>query len=431
MLQHAIGDHALLADGRTAALVDPAGNVAWLCWPRFDSQPLLMSILDTQRGGVFSLRPTDPNATVLSRRYHDGSLVLETVWAAGRSRVTVEDALLLDGEPCLARRVSCDGEPVAIDVRFAAAHGSTTRAAVTAPVEWQERDGMRTGRFTAGSVATVVALTEQALAPDASALDTVLSRWILWTPDVSRLSLSSASRDQDETSLRAALRLSACVMLGLRFREGGIVAAPTTSLPQWPGTQRTWDYRYCWVRDASLAANAMLQLGLVDEAHSMGEFLAGVLDRDVPPSMVRVDGTQPPDEQELVELAGYRGAQPVRIGNAAATQLQLDVTGEVMQLARALARHDALPATLARVCGRIADWTAQNWHLPDYGIWEIRGAPRRFTHSQMMAWAALRDAAVLADSGQITGDPGAWRRVADVIRNEVIRVDGPLQLTAS
>src|SRR5205807_6876042 len=116
----------LLADGRTAALVDPSGNVAWMCWPRFDSAPLLMHMLDTQRGGVFSLRPVETAASVVSRRYHPGSLVLETVWMLGRTRVVVEDALLLEGAQQLVRRVRCDGDSVAMEARFQPAEGASS-----------------------------------------------------------------------------------------------------------------------------------------------------------------------------------------------------------------------------------------------------------------------------------------------------------------
>jgi len=303
---------------------------------------------------------------------------------------------------------------------------------LTAPVAWRESGNARSGVFMATDQPALVALHEEGAAPDQGAVDATIARWQQRAPDTSRLQLAVVARDEDERAVRDSLSLSACVLLGLHFDGGGIVAAPTTSLPQWPGTQRTWDYRYCWMRDASLAATAMLRCGLVDEAGSLGEFLGEVLQREEPPALVRVDGTEPPEEQELHDLTGYRGARPVRIGNAAAKQLQVDIAGEVTQLARALAGHEALPDTLARACTRIADWAATRWQDPDHGIWEIRGAPRRYTYSQVMAWTALRDAAVLADSGRISGHPAAWLHVADEVRAHVLRRgDSPLQLTDS
>ena len=135
------------------------------------------------------------------------------------------------------------------------------------------------------------------------------------------------------------LATTAAVLVGLRRRDGGIVAAPTTSLPQWPRSARTWDYRYCWLRDSSLAALAMLRLGLVETARSLAAFIGNVVTENGPLPLVRVDGSPPPAETEMLELAGYRGARPVRIGNAAAGQAQLDVPGEVIELATSLAQR--------------------------------------------------------------------------------------------
>jgi GH15 family glucan-1,4-alpha-glucosidase len=211
-----------------------------------------------------------------------------------------------------------------------------------------------------------------------------------------------------------------------------VVAAPTTSLPQWPGTARTWDYRYCWVRDGALAAAALVRLGLVDAACSLAAFLGDITARDRPPALVRVDGSPPPAERRLEHLAGYRGSRPVRVGNAAAAQIQLDIAGELTQLCRALLEVADPPASLRAACTRVVAWAARSWREPDHGIWEIRGAPRCYTHSRVMAWTALRDGAALCEQGVIDGDAGAWRRVAGEVHEAVLGTASPsLQLTAS
>ena len=431
-MQFAIGDHALLSDGRTAALVDPSGNVAWLCWPRIDSQPLLMHMLDTHRGGIFTLRPTHPDASVVSRRYHQRSLVLETVWAAGPSRAVVDDALVLDGPPRLVRRVRCQGPPVDFEARFSPAAHNPTPVELSSPGDsWQSNDGVIVTRFIAGEHAQSVTLGEGQAQPADDPISATIARWQTRVPDMTRARIARVAHGEQESSLRELLATSACVLLGLRQRDGGIVAAPTTSLPQWPGTGRTWDYRYCWTRDAALAATALLRLGLTDAAHDLAVFLSDVLQRGEPPALVRVDGSAPPAEREL-DLEGYRGARPVRIGNAAAHQLQVDIAGEVTQLAIALAAHDALPESLAAVCPRIATWAAEHWDEPDHGIWEIRGSARHYTHSRVMAWTALRDASELVETRRAAGDVTGWRRAMHGIRERVMgRAGGALQLTAT
>jgi GH15 family glucan-1,4-alpha-glucosidase len=186
------------------------------------------------------------------------------------------------------------------------------------------------------------------------------------------------------------------------------------------------------VRDASLAATALLRLGLVDAARSLAAFLGEVTGRERPPALVRVDGSPPPDERPVAHLAGYRGSRPVRIGNAAAAQLQLDIAGELTQLCRALLDVDEPPASLRAACARVVAWAAQSWREPDHGIWEIRGAPRRYTHSRVMAWTALRDGAELCERGVIAGDAAGWRRAAAEVHAEVLRgVSSSLQLTTA
>jgi GH15 family glucan-1,4-alpha-glucosidase len=382
-MQHRIGEHALLADSRTAALIDPDGNVAWLCWPWIDATPLFFSILDGDRGGTFSLRPVQPNARVISRRYHARSLVLETVWEVGRARLFVDEALALADGPLLVRRMRAEGGAVAVHVAvetpaWPGQHASlrildtaleisgADRVAVHAPSAWEATpDGARCGFAVLPAEAQTVTLASADASTTAPSIETTLTRWRRVIPEIRQAAGAAPGT-------AGLLETSAAVLLGLRRNDGGIVAAPTTSLPQWPQSARTWDYRYCWLRDSSLAALAMLRLGLVDAARSLGAFIGSVVVESGPLPLVRLDGTAPPTETAIPELAGYRGARPVRIGNAAAGQAQLDVPGEVIELATALARAGALPAELGAAVPVLAGWLVQHWREPDNGIWEIR-----------------------------------------------------------
>jgi alpha,alpha-trehalase len=448
-VQHPIGDHALLADGRTAALVDLGGNIAWLCWPRIDATPCLLSILDDVSGGLFVVAPVDPGATVVERSYLPGTLILRTRWRVDGGELVVHDALACDGEPRLVRTMRAAGT-VQVAVRVALApdaarararvivDGTVLRAradgldlVVHAPDGWTvDADGAAACHVTVDSAGCAVVLCEATAIDAAPSMEGTLR----WFADRTAAAGASAPSALAERTLGAeqARRLivhSAAVLAALHQRGGGIVAAPTTSLPQWPASSRTWDYRYSWLRDTALAGLAMLRCGLVHDAAALGDFI-GAATGSMPPSvLLRVDGTAPPGEHTLDHLRGYRGARPVRLGNAASEQPQLDVAGEILEFAAALAARDLLPASLRDGVVRVADWTAAHWGQPDHGIWEIRGPARHYTHSRVMAWAGLVQAAMLAERGVVDADAQAWRRAADGIRERVLRRGGALTLT--
>jgi alpha,alpha-trehalase len=435
-VQHPIGEHALLADSRTAALIDPDGNVAWLCWPWVDSTPLLFSILDEGRGGSFAVRPEQRGARVVSRRYHARSLVLETVWDVGRTRLIVEDALDLGDSPLLVRGLRAEGGDVDVSVEFRAPQwdakrslmsvaGETlevtgeTRVAVRAPAAWTVAADRATTvvRVTPGE-RIAVTLGAPGTKPQSGRIETTLAAWRAMVP----VALGS-----DDSPVSDLLGTTAAVLLGLRNKRGGIVAAPTTSLPQWPGSTRTWDYRYNWLRDSSLAGVALLRLGLVDAARELGTFIGGVVSEHGPVPLLRVDGSAPPEELERNDLAGYRGARPVRIGNAAARQAQLDIPGEVIELASGLAGLQALPEQLAAAVPILATWLTEHWREPDNGIWEIRGTLHRYTHSLVTAMSGLAGAAALADAGVVAGNAQVWRAAGSAVAAAVTG-DGPLEI---
>jgi GH15 family glucan-1,4-alpha-glucosidase len=448
-VQHPVGAHALLADGRTAALVDPDGNIAWLPWPRIDSPPCLLSILDDVVGGRFAVAPADPTATVIERVYEPGTLVLRTVWSTARGELTVHDALAWDGPPRLLRAVRARGVIDVVVELSLAPNAARARAFVTAddstllvrgggvdvvvraPGEWMvDGNGVATCRFTLDSAGATVILCDAGTARVSPALDGTRAHFATTVPGPVALTPNAmASTVLGDTTGRHLLRHSAAVLTGLRHRGGGIVAAPTTSLPQWPGGARTWDYRYSWLRDTALAGMAMLRAGLLHDAAGLGDFLGEATTALPPATLLRVDGSAPPREETLEHLRGYRGSRPVRLGNGASEQPQLDVAGELLEFAAGLAAREALPRSFGRGVVRVADWTSDHWSEPDHGIWEIRGGPRRYTHSRVMAWAGLRGAATLADEGVVAGNAARWRAAAHDIRTEVLRGTGPLQLT--
>jgi alpha,alpha-trehalase len=448
-VQHPVGAHALLADGRTAALVDPGGNIAWLPWPRIDSPPCLLSILDDVLGGRFTVAPADPAAIVVERAYEPGTLVLRTVWRSGADELTAHDALAWDGPPRLVRTLRARGVvDVTVEVALApnaarahasasaggtalSVHGGGVDLVVQAPSEWTVGDdGVSRCRFTVDSAGSSVILRDAATPPVSPMLDGTRAHFAATVPEPSSMTPNAlASSVLGEATARHLLRQTAAVLTGLRQRGGGIVAAPTSSIPQWPGSARTWDYRYSWLRDTALTGVAMLRAGLVHDAAGLGDFL-GEATASLPPAvLLRVDGSAPPPEATLDHLRGYRDARPVRFGNAASQQPQLDVAGEILEFAACLAEHEALPQSFARGAAHLADWTAEHWNEPDHGIWEIRGRPRRYTHSRVLAWVGLTKAAALADEGEIADSARRWRAAARDIRDDVLAVMGPLQLT--
>lgn len=443
-MHHPVGDLALLADGRTAALLDPDGEVAWLCWPRVDADACLLRLLDAEAGGTFSLRPR--GEALLEARDYDVGLALRTVWRQGRGRLVVDEALAWEGRQGLLRMLRAEGAPVMVEVRFrpafnfasspatltesgrrALAAGGRLLLAVDAPAPWRIEDGVAVAVFkVVPGYPTAVALGDAADAvglgdaPERMAATRRHWRSTAGAVDVDLDPRSLACRAAGPAAAERLLQRSAAVLTGLRQRGGGIVAAPTTSVPQWPASSRTWDYRYAWLRDTALAAQALLRLGLTDDAHGLGAFCGDLCLQDGPPPLARVDETAPPEEAEVGHLAGHGGARPVRVGNAAAAQFQLDVAGEVLDLAWDLAGARALPESLRRAVPRLAALAAARRDDPDHGIWEVRGTMRRYTHSRVMAWSGLRRAAALAASGVTGGDPAAWEAAASELRTRVL-----------
>jgi len=433
-----IDDYALIGNTRTAALVSRDGSVDWWCLPRFDSPACFAALLGGPEHGRWRIGPA-ARARV-TRRYRDGTLILETEFRVGRAMARIVDCMALTpGRTDLVRIVEGLRGTVAMSVDL------TIRFGYGAVVPWVRRDGhtlvatggpdrleLRTpielhgegyatrGRFSvhAGQripfVMTYSASHEARPVPlDAdAAVEHAQASWTRWC---TACSYRGPYADAVQGSLR--------VLKALTYAPtGGIVAAPTTSLPECIGSVRNWDYRFCWLRDATFTLYALLLAGYRDEAQAWREWLlraAAGRPQDLQ-VLYGVAGERIRGEITLGWLPGYRGSSPVRIGNAAATQVQLDVYGEVI---------DTL--CMARTAGLASDddaWAFQralldylegHWSDPDSGIWEMRGDPQLFTHSRMMAWVAIDRAIRAVRQDGLPGPLARWRALRTRIHRDV------------
>ncbi|MEV0274290.1 glycoside hydrolase family 15 protein [Hamadaea sp. NPDC050747] len=423
----ALRDYAVVGDGRTAALIAPDGTVDWLTWPDLDSPSVFGAILDAGRGGSFRLHPRVPFTS--GRRYRPNTNVLETTFTTAAGTVVVTDALTLqDDHPLgpareLVRQITCveGAVPIewAVEPRFgyAAVTPRVQRRAgsliashqgqALAVSAWDagtpdHRDGSIHGSaILRPGPGAVIALSyadlEPLVLPTRSECEDRLVRttqiWREWT---SERTYHGRWRD---AVLRSALALKLLVFAP----SAAVAAAATCSLPESIGGVRNWDYRYSWIRDSVFTLNAFLQLDCTEEAIAYFWWLMHASQLTHPRLRVlyRLDGGPHATERTL-PLEGHRRSQPVRVGNAAAGQLQLDTYGELLQTARLYAaRLGRLDADIGRRLAQIADLVCRIWREPDAGIWEVRSPPQHFTQSKMMCWIALDAALDLAESGLI------------------------------
>jgi GH15 family glucan-1,4-alpha-glucosidase len=440
-MKRLIEDYALLSDLETAALVHRRGSIEWCCFPRFDSDACFAALLGHREHGRWLLAPEAPGDS--TRRYRHGSLVLETEWETREGRVRVVDFMppraeaprvvrLVEG---LAGRVTLRSELV---IRFGygrivpslrrvgdahVAMAGPDAIVVRTPVPTVgEGGGATLSTFAVGAGErvpfTLAWFPSHAACPPAidaeEALHETEAFWRDWS---SRCTYQGPHRD-------AVLR-SLVVLKGLTYRPtGGIVAAPTTSLPEWPGGERNWDYRYCWLRDASLALLALVNTGYREEASAWRAWLvrAAAGDPDEIQIMYGVGGERRLPEWVVEWLRGFEGSLPVRVGNVAAAHEQLDVYGEVMDAMYQARRHDVGASLPAWELGRhVLGLLEQRWREPDEGIWEVRGGRRHFTHSKVMAWVAFDRGIKLSEEFGREGPLERWRAIRDEIHAEVCR----------
>jgi GH15 family glucan-1,4-alpha-glucosidase len=451
-----IGDYALLSDCRSAALVSRAGSVDWLCFPRFDSPAFFARLLDDE-AGHFAIRPAGEFRA--GRRYIDQTMALETTFRTASGTAVLTDAMALGrddrghalgaGSPgVLLRRVACTHGELEIDVRYAprpeygliypilapvpgglTARGGAGRLLLSAPDGLQVDRAVATARLrliagqTAGFALHHGQIGEPALTPwdqdeIAVRLEYTLRGWRSWS--VIHQSYDGPWRDLVHHSGR--------VLQALTFQPtGAIVAAPTTSLPETVGGERNWDYRYTWVRDASLTMAALWVAACPDEANKFFAFLADAtasqlrrgMDLQI---MFGIGGERDLSERELPHLAGWRASRPVRVGNGAWNQRQLDVYGELLDAAHRLIEQlgELDPAT-RQFLTAAADAAASRWREPDQGIWEIRGEPRDFLYSKLMCWVALDRAITMAAQLDARDRVPGWAETRDQIRAAILK----------
>lgn len=440
-----IRDYAVIGDGRTAALVGRDGAIDWLCLPDLDSPSVLGALLDKERGGRFALEPA--NAYEVERQYVPATNVLETTFKTAEGAVRVTDALTLPNGRLgpyreLARRVEGVSGRVpmqwSVEPRFGyGAKGARFERRTGIPVaacgmdavavlSWDAGDvdgdaAAVRGRFVTdvGSrslVALSAARQEPLVLPPRADIEDRLNetthRWRAW----------AQGRRYDGPWRSAVVRSALALKLLVFAPSGAIAAAPTTSLPEAVGGSRNWDYRFSWPRDAAFTLHALLSLGCDGEARAFFSWLLHASQLTHPRLQVlyRLDGRAEAEEKEL-PLAGYRGSTPVRTGNGAAGQLQLDVYGEVLSAAALFARFaGGLDRDHGRRVAEIADLVCELWQRPDAGIWEVRSEPAHFTQSKMMCAVALERAVALADAGHVpTAHVERWRDESARIRTFV------------
>ena len=451
-----IRDYALIGDAHTAALVASDGSVDWLCWPRFDSPAVFCRLLDRGKGGRFRVGPAGRAAS--TRSYVEGTNVLATVFStdAGRFRLT-------DLMPVERLNRSHEGEDIAshyrvirlveglsgeaeVEVNFrptfdyaraeaafdfydggvVARHGREALA-LSCPAAFREDPtGGLTARFSvaAGRRAWVALTYSDQSDPPACPgqkfdpeieLEQTLEYWREWS-ELTCTYTGPYSR---------LVRRSALALKLLTYEPtGALVAAPTTSLPEEPGGVRNWDYRFTWLRDSSLIIYALQLVGYHEEATDFFEWL----DRLCIPCgnelqiMYRIDGGSELPEITLDHLEGYRGSRPVRVGNAAHGQKQLDIYGEVIDAAYLYHERMRRPVRpgLWDVLRYMADQTVARWREPDSGIWEVRGGERHFLYSKLLCWVALDRITRMAARGGLPGDASSWERTREEIRRAIL-----------
>ncbi|MDX2149087.1 MAG: trehalose-phosphatase [Planctomycetota bacterium] len=451
--------HSIVSDQRSIAVVDPMGSIAWLCWPRIDSPALFASLVSSPEAphaaGAFSILPAskpgepEPATGSPEQRYLDKTMVLETRWPsfrvldymdcsggrafqrAGRSdlvrvvegsgRVRVlfaprkdfgrqgtdlqprEGGLLVDDDP----------DPIVLlspgvhwEIRQSGVH-STASAEV-------DLDALPTPGVLVLELRYGTASLRPGVVPEHERRDLNERFWSGWAR-----TLKPPARARDAV-LRSALMLKALVF----GPTGAIAAAGTTSLPEWPGGVRNWDYRYCWPRDACLAAQALVRLGNTGHPMKLLDWMLGLIDSIGSAERLRpiytVLGRDLGPEAEIGELAGYRGSRPVRVSNAAANQSQLDVFGPICGLVGLLADRGApLGPDHWRMVEAIAGAVMRRWKEPDHGIWEVRGPKRHYTHSKLLCWHAMDQALRV---GELLGGRriDAWASTRDEIRDDIL-----------
>jgi GH15 family glucan-1,4-alpha-glucosidase len=446
-----IQDYAVIGDCRSAALVSRDGSIDWLCWPRFDSPSMFGALLD-ERAGRWRIAPA--GAFEAERRYVEGTNVLETTFRTASGVLRLTDLMPVTSEEekrrsffpdhHILRQLECEGGEVDVEMVFDPRPAYALRPT-------RMRDGGKLGlRLETGS-GLLLLRTDLALEPARDGAARARAR--LRAGDAAHASLTfddewaavipplgPSARDAVARSIRwwrdwssqltydgprrdAVLRSALALKLLVYAPSGAIVAAPTTSLPERVGADLNWDYRFCWLRDAALTMRALFGLGFAAEAEAFLSWLihSTRLTRPELRILYDVHGNRPQRERTLDHLAGHRGSRPVRVGNAAVDQLQLDVYGEVIDAAAQFVRHGGtFDLETERMLRAFGEYVCRSWQRPDHGIWEPRSGRAHHTHSRLLCWTALDRLLELVAKGRLKGAPvDLFRRNRALIRAEI------------
>ena len=435
-----IEDYGLIGDCETAALVSKDGSIDWLCWPRFDSDACFAALLGNSKNGRWRIAPAQANARI-RRRYRPATLILETTFTTDDGEVTLIDFMPLREQASnIVRLVVGTRGTVAMRtelvIRFdygqsvpwvkrtdngdLLAISGPDMIVLRTPVKVRGEHMTTVGEFTVSAGETVpfvlMYVPSHLPAPDPVDAEDALRQtqqfWEQWS------SVHENTGPYASSVVRSLITLKALTYLP----TGGIVAAPTTSLPEQIGGPRNWDYRFCWLRDATLTLLAFMNSGYYDEARAWRDWLLRAAAGS--PSQIQImyglAGEKRLAEWEVPWLAGYEGSKPVRIGNAAADQLQLDVFGEVLD-----AMHQGRVGGLQSLAEAwdfqrvLVSHLEEIWTLPDEGIWEVRGGRQHFTYSKMMAWVAVDRTIKSAEAFGLEGPLDHWRKLRAQIHAEV------------
>ncbi len=456
-----IGEYGFLSDCETTALIAPSGNVEWLCLPRIDSPSVFGSILDRDAGG-FRFGPSDIRVPA-ARRYLPGTMVLETSWGSPTGWIIIRDVMLIgpwrheDERSQIQRRPPTDYDTSHILLRMVrCVNGEMQITLDCEPVfeygqhfgEWRyTEDGYRQGACTRdGSDVELVLTSDMNIGFEGPR---AMARTLIKEGEHRFCALSWNGADPPRTTEEAYRRLvwtahhwqhwlargtfpdhpwrsylerSALTLKGLTYAPtGAVVAAATTSLPETPGGERNWDYRYSWIRDSTFALWGLFTLGFDWEANDYLHFIADVAERDDELQvMYGVDGERVLEERILDHLTGYEGARPVRVGNGAYDQRQHDMWGAVLDSVYIHTRsRDHLDERIWPILKRQVEAALEHWREPDHGMWEVRGQPQHFTSSKLMCWVAADRGARLARIRKDDELAERWQAAADEIHDDI------------
>ena len=432
----------MIGDCHTAALVSKHGSIDWLCLPHFDSPACFAALIGTPENGHWSISPVEPIGAV-RRRYREGSLILETEFETESGSATLIDCMILrEGMPELLRVVVGTRGQIRMNLELVLRfdYGSVVPwvrrieggiSAIAGPDMVRLRSDVELLGENMKTVADFTVAKGQKVSfnltwypsnqdePATLTVDQAIQKTEKWWREWS-------GRCTYQGKWRDAVLRSLITLKGLTFLPtGGIVAAPTTSLPELIGGVRNWDYRFCWVRDATLTLQALLNAGYLDEARDWREWLLRAVAGS--PSELNLlyglHGERRLTELELPWLQGYEKSTPVRTGNAAYLQYQLDIFGEVANTLFQARQAGLAPAKHSRheVALAMLEFLETGWERPDEGIWEVRGPRRHFVHSKMMAWLAVDRLIRSAELGRFTTDIPRWKKLRDAIHDQVCR----------